>query len=63
MRDVVVLAKDTAQIAHAEEDGAAAVVALDARLLAKVRGDDIDLGLLSDQTQRRGQRLQLRRWA
>lgn len=44
--DVVVLAEDAAQVAHAEEDGAAAVVALHAGLLAKVRRDDVHLGRL-----------------
>ncbi len=52
--DVVVLAEDAAQVAHAEEDGAAAVVALDAGLLAEVGGDDVDLGLLADEAHARG---------
>lgn len=44
--DVVVLAEDAAQVAAAEEDGAAAVVALQARLLAEVRGDGVHLDRL-----------------
>ena len=44
MRDVVVLAEDAAEVASGKEDGARAVVALDAGFLAKVGGYDIDLG-------------------
>lgn len=50
MSNVVVLAKHTAQVAHAEKDGAASVVSLNTGFLAKVRRDDVDLGLVSDQT-------------
>ena len=46
MRDVVVLAEDAAEVASGKEDGARAVVALDAGFLAKVGGYDIDLGCL-----------------
>lgn len=53
MGNVVVLAKDTAEIAHAEEDGTAAIVALDTRLLAKVRCNDVHLGLVADETHSR----------
>lgn len=41
--NVVVLAEDAAEVAHAEEDGAGTVVSLDARFLAEVRGDSVDL--------------------
>lgn len=44
MRDVVVLAEDAAEAASGEEDGAGAMVALDAGLFAEMGGDDIDLG-------------------
>lgn len=44
VRDVVVLAKDAAEVAAGEEDGAGAGVALDAGFLAEVRGDDVDRG-------------------
>lgn len=50
MSNVVVLAKHTAQVAHAEKDGAASVVTLNTGLFTKVRCDDVDLGLVSDQT-------------
>lgn len=42
--DVVVLAEDAAEVASREEDGARAVVALYARLLAEMGRYDIDLG-------------------
>jgi hypothetical protein len=41
VRDVVVLAKDAAQVAAAEEDAAGAIVACDAGFFAKVRADDV----------------------
>ena len=41
MRDIVVLAEDTTQVAAAEEDRTGAVVACDAGLFAKVRADDV----------------------
>ena len=44
VRNVVVLAEDAAEVAAREEDGARAIVALDARLLAEVGGDDVDRG-------------------
>lgn len=49
----MVLAKDAPQVAHAEEDGSAAVVALDAGLLAKVRRDDVDLDIGADEAHAR----------
>jgi len=42
VRNIVVLAKHASQVATREEDAAAAVVALQARLLAKVRRDGVD---------------------
>ena len=49
MRDIVVLAKDAAQVAAAEEDGAGAVVACDAGLFAKVRADDVHFHIGADE--------------
>ena len=42
MRDIMVLAKDTSQIAAGEEDSAGSVMALDAGFFAEVRGDCAD---------------------
>ena len=44
VRNVVVLAEDAAEVAAREEDGPRAAVALDARLLAEMGGDDVDGG-------------------
>jgi hypothetical protein len=41
MRDVMVLAKDAAQVAATEEDAARAIVACDAGFFAKVGADDV----------------------
>ena len=49
----MILAEDAAQVAHAEEDRTAAMVPLDAGLLAKMRGDDIDLDLVTDEAHAR----------
>ena len=46
---VMILTEDTAQVAAREEDGSAAVVTSDAGLFAKMRADDIDLDIRSDQ--------------
>lgn len=53
MGDVVVLAKCTSQITPGEEDGTTTVMALYARLLAKVRRNNVHLDILSDQTHAR----------
>jgi hypothetical protein len=51
MRDVMVLAEHTSQITHAKEHRPAAMVTLDAWLLAKMRRDHINLDRLgADQT-------------
>lgn len=42
MADIMVLAEHTAEVAAAEEDGSRAMVALNTRLLAKVRGNGAD---------------------
>ena len=44
MCDVVVLAEDAAEVASREEDGARAMVALDAGLFAEMGGYDVDFG-------------------
>ena len=49
MRDIVVLAKDTPQVTAGEEDAAAPVVALEARLFAKMRRDGVDDDIGADQ--------------
>lgn len=41
VRNIVVLAEDAAEIAAGEEDAAAAIVALDARLFAEMRRDGV----------------------
>ena len=44
MCNVVVLAEDAAEVASGKEDGAGAVMALDAGLFAEMGSYDIDLG-------------------
>jgi len=45
----MVLAEDAAQVAAAEEDGAAAIVALETGLFAEVRGDCVDEDVGADE--------------
>jgi hypothetical protein len=50
MSYIMVLAKYTAKVTAAEEDGAAAVVALYAWLFTEMRGDDVDLDVCANET-------------
>ena len=46
MGDVVILTEDATEIASGKEDGSRAIVALYARLFAKMGGDYVDFGRL-----------------
>lgn len=50
MRDIVVLAEDTAQITAGEKHAATAIVALQTGLFAEVRGDGVDEDVAADET-------------